>query len=228
MSSEPHHWLKLWKSAATDPHLDSLDVADFGRWIKLLLYVKIHGENGVLDIPLPGRNICNQLQIDTIQNIPKLHNIDVEFNAETGVTKITVKKWYKYQVDSSSERVKKLRAVTPNVTPNVTPQEKKRKEKIRKEKIRILRGEFIMLSEEEYLRLSNDFGITELQRFIAETEDVFHMKPSVQKEYINGDHNRLIRNWKKRGYFDNKTNMPKQNSIDDYMRKLEDKQRSEA
>ena len=41
-------WLKLWKTAYRDPGLARLSVADQGCWMRLLLYVGLHGEGGVL------------------------------------------------------------------------------------------------------------------------------------------------------------------------------------
>src|SRR5574343_649666 len=149
MSDEPHHWLKLWVSAASDPHLDNLDIADFGRWCKLLLYVKVHGNMGHLDIPDPARNICNQLQVKSLSELPKLPNITINCHADIGVTKIEVKKWYKYQIDNSTERKREERRRKKDVTPH---------EKIRKEKKRYIYTDKFLQFFSAYPRKENKTG----------------------------------------------------------------------
>ncbi|RMF99536.1 MAG: hypothetical protein D6726_12815, partial [Nitrospirae bacterium] len=59
----------------------------------------------------------------------------------------------------------------------------------------------ILLKESEYKRLCDEFGKEKAEMMINEVNEVFAIKPKVRREYKDGDHNRLIRNWYRRGYF---------------------------
>jgi len=134
MSHSSHKWLKIWINSLTDPDLDNLTISHFGRWVKLLLYAKTHGENGILKIKQPAKSFCLSMQIENIESFNEiaknLPNISISCNGDNGVTIYTVKNWYKYQIDDSKERVEKHRETQKSVT----PQEKRREEKSKRRK----------------------------------------------------------------------------------------------
>jgi len=110
-------WFKLWISALSDPHLDNLAVADFGRWAKMGTYIKEQGTDGVLTIHPPSRTLCSKLQVSdfdelltVLQKFPhcSLRRDDSTVSPETNVT-VTFHNWLKYQGDYSTARVRKFR-----------------------------------------------------------------------------------------------------------------------
>lgn len=134
-------WFKLWCCSVTDPHLDNLDIADFGRWAKLGAIIKEQGNGGELTITPPARSICSALQLNTIDDviscIKKLPNVNVSNETSGCVSyKITFRNWLKYQENLSTDRVRLFRAKkAKNETPKKR-REEKRGEETRREKKR--------------------------------------------------------------------------------------------
>jgi uncharacterized phage protein (TIGR02220 family) len=107
-------WAKLWYDALSDQHLDDLDIADFGRWAKLVTYTKKHGVNGKITIKTPARLFCSMLQISNLHAIQilieKLPNVSVTCNDSGSFhIKFDPQKWQRYQGDYSTDRVRKHR-----------------------------------------------------------------------------------------------------------------------
>lgn len=124
-------WFKVWASILIDPGMEDLHNQDIGIWTRLGALVAAHGEKGTIKISLPqflkrthlttADNVTIQAKINTLKTI----NCDIVVCNES-VT-VTFKKWHKYQVDNSTERVAKYRQ-------NVTVQEEKRREEKRRDK----------------------------------------------------------------------------------------------
>src|SRR5262245_9971279 len=110
-------WFKLWCAALSDPDLDNLDIADFGRWAKLGAYVKQHGTGGVLTVQAPARALCALLQVPdfpafhgAVSRLPNVH-ITTQKSTVSDETVVIVSfhYWLKYQGDLSTSRVRKFR-----------------------------------------------------------------------------------------------------------------------
>ena len=113
-------WFKLWVSAAYDPDLSNLELADFARWCLFGVYLKSHGKNGSIDIKEPAFALQQLLRVQTFKDvilcIRKFPNCTVgekQNETVTSVTNATVtwRNWLKYQGDFSGDRVAKFRSV---------------------------------------------------------------------------------------------------------------------
>ena len=133
-------WFKLWCSAVDDPDLSGLSNEDFGRWCKLGMMLKRHGNKGILVVKLPALGLQHLFRVTSYEEVvmilQKFPNCDVterEPNASISVTVpnrfiiITWLNWSKYQSDNSYERVKKYREMKRS---------KKRREEKREEEKR--------------------------------------------------------------------------------------------
>lgn len=131
-------WFKLWCSAACDPDLANLDIADFGRWAKFGAYIKEHGTDGSVTLKEPSKIVTAMLQLPTLNDVilclQKIKNVTVSPVTDTPVSfLIKYENWFKYQGDFSTNRVQKFRAKKrKNETPKKRGEEKRREE-IRKE-----------------------------------------------------------------------------------------------
>jgi len=201
MSHSSHKWIKVWTTILTDPDLDNLSLANIGRWSKLLLYVKMHGEKGVLKMPEPARTFCNHMQVKDLNEFNEiakiLPNVEVSCNGKNGVTIYTMKNWFKYQVDDSYDRVQKHREIQNSVTPQDKNKIREEKNKNKKREDKIIKhkyGEFqkVLLTDAEYEKLKDRFGaerelwITKLDRGIE------------QKGYKYKSHYLTIIDWSER------------------------------
>jgi len=197
--------------------MSSLHNQAIGTWTRLGCLVASEGTNGKLIIPeeqlLFYLHLSNAKK-DEIDNIfNALKNVNISISNDNGTITVIMTNWLKYQVDSTGyERLKKWRkSQMITVDDNGKKKSKKKnkdkdKDKDKDKKTMIhtpkkLYGDFIQLTEEEHLKLTERFGAENLAAFIAETNNVFHMKPKIKKDYINGNHYLLILNWHKRGYF---------------------------
>lgn len=128
-------WFKLWCAADDDTDLDNLDISDYGRWCKFGTYTKRHGDAGVVRIVAPARTLCTKLQVanfDELEGaIRRFPHVKVCQKSVTNafVTLICEwSNWYKYQVDNSTDRVRRHRK---RVTIKKRRDEKRRDEKRR-------------------------------------------------------------------------------------------------
>lgn len=128
-------WFKLWCQSLDDPDLDSLDIADFGRWAKFGTYLKEHGNNGQIIIKFPARTLCAYLQIKDFDmlflSLQKFPNCIVSHETVASVSlNVEWRNWHKYQGDISTSRVKKFRAKNAqNETLKKRREEKRKEEK---------------------------------------------------------------------------------------------------
>ena len=60
-------WFKLWGESLSDPDLSNLSVADFGRWAKFGVYLKVHGNDGTIVLTPPARQLLAMLELDTFR-----------------------------------------------------------------------------------------------------------------------------------------------------------------
>src|SRR3990167_1139348 len=134
-------WFKLWCTAVSDPDLDNLPIATFGRWAKLGAVIKEHGTNGKITISAPAKSLCAALQCDTfdalIKCIEEMPNVNVTPVTNATVTyEVEYRNWLKYQGDMSNDRVRSWRERNRrSVTPKRRGEERRREEKRREESI---------------------------------------------------------------------------------------------
>lgn len=130
-------WFKLWCSAADDPDLDNLDVADFGRWCKFGAFMKRHGTTGEIELRPPARGLCASLQLADFDALAAcftrfphvtMRRDNSPVSSETTLT-VSFTNWPKYQGDFSTPRVKRFRAMK-----RPRGEEKRREERRREEK----------------------------------------------------------------------------------------------
>jgi len=107
-------WAKLWGTSLTDLHTANLSNELYGFWARLMLLTKMEGTNGVLQLPRQNSRVSYSLlhvtdEVDLISKINELFPLSHVTIAERHII-VTFPKWHKYQVDSSAERMQKLRA----------------------------------------------------------------------------------------------------------------------
>jgi hypothetical protein len=132
-------WVKLYTKALNDPDMCDMHNQTFGVWARIMMLV---GEAGTVgSLTMSRRELLFRLhlsdssedEINTIFDALKTVHINSSFC--NGKISVTVERWNKYQIDSSSyERVKNFRN-KQNETDTVTGEEKREEEK-RKEKKR--------------------------------------------------------------------------------------------
>lgn len=129
-------WVKLWCSAEDDPDLSALSLEDFGRWCKLLIYVKRHGTDGRVVFKKNANILREKFRCksddEVVSVLASFPNVTVqEKQNETfpNVTALIVTfcNWNIYQGDNSAERTRLWRE-------RVTIQEEKRREEKKKKK----------------------------------------------------------------------------------------------
>lgn len=136
-------WCKFWTSCLSDPDLEELELHQWARWARLIVFLRGHGENGKMRIEPPARALQNCLRVqsygDLIAVIKLFKNVTLTplLHPPLGVTDkeplheplhetkqsyfVSCKNWYKYQGESSKERVRKWRqknTVTKSVSSN--------------------------------------------------------------------------------------------------------------
>lgn len=146
-------WFRLWVSALTDPDLDNLSVADFGRWCKLGAYIKQQGDAGEVVLHPPSRSLCGMFQVPDfdalIGAIRALPNVITERKTDTrgeegkintsgvtvgGVTfSVRLRNWSKYQEDTAWVRMRRKREKDTNLVTLKRRGEEKRREERRRE-----------------------------------------------------------------------------------------------
>lgn len=137
-------WFKVWTSIIMDQDMMLLPMDDRGRWMTLGALTAHNGENGILKIKTSLlAHLLHVTDDVTIlqEKIGVLPNVKIS-DCCNGSCTVTFKNWYKYQVDSSAERVAKHRQ-------NVTMQEEKRREEKKKRVYRERKTPFTPPSIEE-------------------------------------------------------------------------------
>lgn len=113
-------WFKLWTTASDDPDLANLDLADFGRWCLFGVFLKVHGQNGIVKIQEPATSLQQKFRVhgfkDVLTILNNFPNCDVREEQKNDVTPVTIvtvtwRNWRKYQGDFSGDRVTKYRSV---------------------------------------------------------------------------------------------------------------------
>lgn len=133
--SDQGKWAKIWVSVLANPDLENLELHEWARWVRLIVFMKAHGTNGKLSFKPPFRALQNVLRVETfndlkevIINLPNFKWLEPLPNAshtplhdDIGKHMITCHNWFKFQGDMSTERVKKFRqkqTVSPTVPSN--------------------------------------------------------------------------------------------------------------
>ena len=128
-------WCKFWHSCLSDPDLEELELHQWARWARLVIFLRGHGDNGKMKLEPPARALQNVLRVgsyaELIEVIKLFKNMSLLVTHADALHKplhetelcymIVCRNWYKYQEESSKQRVKKWRdkrTVTPYVSRN--------------------------------------------------------------------------------------------------------------
>ena len=202
--ADDRKWFKVWTKILSDPDFEIMSLQDWGRWVKLLALVALHGTNGSISVePEYLMKHLEMTQIDALQ----IKNIRVE--NRNGKVTVTLKNWKIYQAKSESyERVtrwrEKQKETQPVTVTDVTRPlpDKNRIDKIRIDKIRIEKKTYganqnILLTEKEYQDLLTAFP----EKAIEFIDHLSYQIASTGKKYKS--HYMTILNHERRGYFQN-------------------------
>jgi len=123
-------WVKIWHEILLDPCFQELSLEQQARYYNLLVFISVHGKQGSLVINFPARQLVFTLQCSDFKHVKEcilgLPNIKIKEGKSNEQFTVTINKWHKYQVDDSTERVRRHRQ-------NVTVQEKEKEEEKDKE-----------------------------------------------------------------------------------------------
>lgn len=125
-------WCKFWHSCLSDPDLEELELHNWARWARLIIFLRGHGDNGKMRLIHPALALQHTLRVQSYEEliavIKLFRNVTLATLLQEPLQKplheplqsyfITVRNWYKYQGDDSKERVRKYR-VTRTVTKDV-------------------------------------------------------------------------------------------------------------
>lgn len=131
--SDQGKWAKIWVSTLANPKLENLELHEWARWVRLILFMKAHGTNGKLVFDPPFRALQTVMRADSWDTLlefvrhcpgftlfePLQSPLHQPSQHKDDRWMIVCKNWYKYQGDFSRERVSKWRkkqTVTPTVT----------------------------------------------------------------------------------------------------------------
>lgn len=131
--SDQGKWAKIWISTLANPELENLELHEWARWVRLIVFMKAHGTNGKLAFDPPFRALQNVLRVDSwdtlcevVRHCPGFTLFEPSQSALHQPSQhkehrhmIVCRNWYKYQGDFSRERMRKLRQ-KPTVTLPVT------------------------------------------------------------------------------------------------------------
>lgn len=171
-------WAKVWHTLLTDPCYQGLSLEQQARYINLLIFMSAHGKKGALRIDSPARQLIFTLQcfnFDHLKEVIKeLPNLKIKESKSNGDFIVTFENWYKYQIDDSTERVRKFRE-------KVTVQEKEQEEEEEQDKDK----------EYKYSPTSDEVVLSQLllDKILERKPDF--KKPSIQGWYVHID--RMIR-----------------------------------
>lgn len=146
--SDQGKWAKLWISVLADPDLENLELHQWARWVRLIIFMKAHGTNGKLSFSPPFRALQNVIRVASFEELIKviinLPNFTVlqpshitsrqPSHEEPSRYMLSCRNWYKFQGDMSGERMQKLRkkqTVTSSVTSDGKSDGLRREEKRR-------------------------------------------------------------------------------------------------
>lgn len=101
-------WFKVWNSILTDPGFEALPNDILGVWTRLGCLISIQGDSGSVTAERAYFERHLRCDFETVRVLPNI--IIEEGEIDNGVITVTLKNWFKYQVDSTVyERVKKFR-----------------------------------------------------------------------------------------------------------------------
>ena len=126
--SDQGKWFKVWASILTDSGIQNMELEGIGRWCLFGAYMKLHGEGGILQLNPPERILQTILRVDSFDALEECLRRLPNVTVDTSLHIVTVKNWYKFQVDSSIERVRKHRLCN-----DVRGEERRRDKKRREE-----------------------------------------------------------------------------------------------
>jgi hypothetical protein len=101
-------WFKAWNSILTDPAFEMLSNDYLGVWTRLGCLLSLQGNDGILKAPKEFFYKHLRCDYETMMRVPNI--VIEEVQNDNGTITVSLKHWYKYQIDSTSyERVKKFR-----------------------------------------------------------------------------------------------------------------------
>jgi hypothetical protein len=113
--SDNKKWFKTWTSILTDHSHINMSCQQVGQWTRLCAHLASSGERGKLKITSHATHFFLDMETtwenikSTLNTLPNVHIIDM--NSANGEFIVTLKNWYKYQIDSTvAERVSRLRS----------------------------------------------------------------------------------------------------------------------
>lgn len=137
-------WCKFWTSCLTDPDLEELELHQWARWARLVIFIRAHGIAGKMTLTSPAIALQRALRVPSFEALlrviklfknvtltPCSRDIDPPVRASSQEPShrpshrqsheyfMYVKNWFKYQGDLSKERTRKWRrknTVTKTVT----------------------------------------------------------------------------------------------------------------
>ena len=113
--ADQRQWYKLWVSCLDDQAWEDLSLEDWARLVRLHAWIARHGESGRVTVNEPCKALQTVLRVGdwraVTSTVTRFPGILIQCDARTpSLAIITVRKWRKYQEDSSTERMRKHRA----------------------------------------------------------------------------------------------------------------------
>lgn len=114
-------WFKLWCLSLNDPDLENLSLENWARWVRLGVYTKAHGKDGMIRFTPPYSALLRLFQLTSIADAicvikmfphcalgERSSTVSPETNTTVSL-EIEFDNWFKYQGDFSSDRVRSFR-----------------------------------------------------------------------------------------------------------------------
>jgi len=114
--ADQKRWFKVWTSILLDPAMNSMDLADMGRWVRLGALAAAVGEHGRLVFPAGGDGLIMALRVPDLASakcaLLRLPHVSFEEGTnDNGEFTVIISNWYKYQEDATGyERLKRSRS----------------------------------------------------------------------------------------------------------------------
>ena len=129
--ADQKRWFKVWTSIVANGQFAEMSLEDIGRWALLGAATALDGDDGRLEIPGSGRELCRILRVPDLDAAHVVLNRIISVQYEEGTNDrvtavVTFKNWRKYQIDSTQVKRQKASRYKRRG-------EEKRREKTRKD-----------------------------------------------------------------------------------------------
>ena len=113
--ADQHRWFKLWCSAPSDDHIQTLPPSLRWAWAAFGAYTKLHGSKGEVSVSATNRALAAELGVTVEELIPTLKLLPnvcvIESENSHDRVSVTWKNWVRYQEDTTqAERQRTSRA----------------------------------------------------------------------------------------------------------------------